>query len=648
MSVTSCPRCGRTFEEGIRFCPVDGALVTQAASDPHLGRVLMGQFELREVAGRGAMGTVYRAYQRTMDRIVAVKILRAEIVKEPGVLRRFLREARAAAKLQHPNIVTVHMVGETDDGVPYLVMEHIDGVSLEAICEAQGPQPLPRVTWFGRQIASALSEAHNVGIIHRDLKPANILVTDRSRTPDLVKVLDFGIAKLVHANGPDQSMVTADGTIFGTPHYIAPEQASGVDVDHRADLYSLGVILFRLTTGVLPFEGTQSMQVVLKHLREEPPAPRSINPAIPSAMEELILACLAKNRARRPDDADALIAALDRIDSSLSDGGRTIKGMPLKRIESRMTPLPVEVLPPVHAPQKTPVWANGAGGAGGARERPATPSSGARVLVRTPPGGTRTSGTHAAVATRVSSGHTPRSITAQVAAQRSRGNRAVWIGVFLAATIGASVGVLAALTHNVVDDERAPRAQPAAAAVVPTAPAMVAPRPGETVPSLVKPVVAPLAAPTATQLATPTGTQVATPTAAMEPPRKEGAVDARGRAVVTPGKPVAALRRHGQRHDGDDDLPVTVVPSDEPKVVAHPLPVTRTQPPVAAPAQPATPPAEAPPPATAQPQPQLPVPLPTAKPTPPAPPPARDDEPPPAPPPAGNDPTTLPPPPPGN
>jgi len=137
----------------------------------------LGQYEVQEFIGQGAMGTVYRAYQRTMDRIVAVKILRSEIVKEPGVLRRFLREARAAA----------------------------------------------------------LSEAHSLGIVHRDLKPANILVTDRSRTPDLVKVLDFGIAKLINTEA-DQSMMTADGTIFGTPHYIAPEQASGTDVDHRVDI----------------------------------------------------------------------------------------------------------------------------------------------------------------------------------------------------------------------------------------------------------------------------------------------------------------------------------------------------------------------------------------------------------------------------
>src|SRR5581483_12022299 len=189
----SCPRCQRSFDDGVRFCPADGSLVTAAVEDRNLGRVLLGQFELREVCGRGAMGTVYVAYQRSMDRVVAVKILRRELLKEPEVVRRFLREARAAAKLQHPNIVTVHMVGETDDGLPFLVMEHIDGVSLEAICEAQGPQPIARVLSLGRQIAIALAEAHHAGIVHRDLKPANILVTDRSRVPDQVKVLDFGI-----------------------------------------------------------------------------------------------------------------------------------------------------------------------------------------------------------------------------------------------------------------------------------------------------------------------------------------------------------------------------------------------------------------------------------------------------------------------
>src|SRR3954470_21035612 len=408
--VTSCPRCRRSFEDGVRFCPVDGALVTQAISDPNIDRILMGQFELREIAGRGAMGTVYRAYQRTMDRIVAVKILRSEIVKEPGVLRRFLREARAAARLQHPNIVTVHMVGETEDGVPYLVMEHIDGVSLEAICEAQGPQPLGRVVSFARQIAAALSEAHSLGIVHRDLKPANILVTDRSRTPDLVKVLDFGIAKLINTEA-DQSMMTADGTIFGTPHYIAPEQASGGDVDHRVDIYSLGCILFRLATGVLPFEGTQSMQVVLKHLREEPPRPRSLDANIPQALEDLILACLQKSRNRRPDDAEQVIASLDRIEAD----SRRSKS-------ERLAPIVVTRPSPPNA-ASSPAWTSS--------------------VNATPPGGQSR-----ATPITPTSGHSRLSATGKIAAMRAQqspwASRAVWIGVFVAATIGASVGVLAA------------------------------------------------------------------------------------------------------------------------------------------------------------------------------------------------------------
>jgi serine/threonine protein kinase len=554
----------------VRFCPVDGALVTQAVSDPNIDRVLMGQFELREIAGRGAMGTVYRAYQRTMDRIVAVKILRNEIVKEPGVLRRFLREARAAARLQHPNIVTVHMVGETEDGVPYLVMEHIDGVSLEAICEAQGPQPLSRVLSFGRQIAAALSEAHSLGIVHRDLKPANILVTDRSRTPDLVKVLDFGIAKLINTEA-DQSMMTADGTIFGTPHYIAPEQASGGDVDHRVDLYSLGCILFRLATGVLPFEGTQSMQVVLKHLREEPPRPRTIDPQIPQALEDLILACLQKSRNRRPDDAEQVIASLDRVEAEAR--------RPQKEAGERLIAPVVTRAAPANA-ASSPAWtlaANATPPGGQSRATPVTPTS----------------------------GHARLSATGKIAALRAQqspwANRAVWIGVFVAATIGASVGVLAALTHNSAEES------------VPPAPEH--PAYARTAPAATTTTTTPIAtttAPATTAPATPSSTAAATITpiaTTLTPP----AVPTKTVARVESPNPV---RRRPRREP--DEMPMTVVPADPPqqKIVAHPLPAT--------------------PPATVAP---LPTPAPKV-----ISPPPRDDEPPPAPPPPANDPTTLPPP----
>jgi serine/threonine-protein kinase len=307
----------------VKFCPVDGAQVSQggATDDRNLGRTLLNQFEILDVCGRGAMGTVYRAHQRTMDRIVAVKILRRELLQEPDVVRRFVREARAAAKLQHPNIVTVHMVGETDDKLPFLVMEYVDGVSLESVLDGGEAMPLGRAVRIARQIASALEEAHSGGIIHRDLKPANILVYERGNKTDRVKVLDFGIAKIVQPDGAGESILTRDGMIFGTPHYIAPEQATGTEVDARADLYSLGIIMFRMVTGRLPFEGTAGMQVVLRHLREAPPSPRSLNSAVPQQLETLILGCLAKDRAQRPANADAIQTELAWVEEALPPEG---------------------------------------------------------------------------------------------------------------------------------------------------------------------------------------------------------------------------------------------------------------------------------------------------------------------------------------
>ena len=312
--MTTCPKCQRPYDDGVRFCPIDGALVVPTA-DPsiarNIGRVLYGQFELRELAGRGATGTVWRAYQQSMDRIVAVKILHRELAADPDVVRRFLREARAIAKIAHPNIVTVHLVGETEDAIPYLVMEHVDGISLETIVEAQGPQAIGRVVHLGRQIAAGLGEAHANGIVHRDLKPANLIVTDRGRVADQVKILDFGIAKLIE--GGEHSQLTRGQQIFGTPQYMAPEQATGEKVDARTDLYAFGVVLFRMVTGQVPFDAPAGMQVILRHLRDVPPRPRDLTPLVPPRLEQLILACLEKRPERRPSDAEDVIAALDEV-----------------------------------------------------------------------------------------------------------------------------------------------------------------------------------------------------------------------------------------------------------------------------------------------------------------------------------------------
>jgi serine/threonine-protein kinase len=307
----TCPRCKGQFEDGVRFCPRDGIALPEV-TDPLIGRVLLGQFEILASCGRGAMGTVYRARQTTMDRTVAIKVLRRDMLRDPAVVKRFHREARAVARLSHPNIVTVFLIGETDDGLPYLVMEFVEGESLGSVCQKTGPLPPTRAMGIARQIGSALGEAHAAGVVHRDLKPENITVATRRRTADFVKVLDFGIAKIVGGKS-DVSHLTRTGAIFGTPHYIAPEQASGGEVDSRADLYSLGVILFRMLTGRLPFDASGGMQVLLAHIREQPPRPRDLQPDLSPELEQLVLRALAKDPAARWQSADDLCAAIDLL-----------------------------------------------------------------------------------------------------------------------------------------------------------------------------------------------------------------------------------------------------------------------------------------------------------------------------------------------
>ena len=310
--MTSCTRCGGTYDDDVRFCPRDGAPLGDLP-DAYLGKILLGQFELLERIGAGAMGTVYRAWQNTMDRPVAVKVLRGELLRDAAVVKRFYREARAVARLSHPNIITVFLVAECDDGAPYIVMEMVEGPSLAQRLEADGRLEPGRAVRIATQIAAALAEAHAASVVHRDLKPENILLAPRRGQAEAVKVLDFGIAKLL-ASGTE-SHLTSTGALFGTPHYISPEQASGAEIDHRADLYSLGVILYRMLTGRLPFEGSTGMSVVLKHLHEVPMAPRELAPEMPPALEEVVLRAMAKDPAERFQTADDMAAALLSFDA---------------------------------------------------------------------------------------------------------------------------------------------------------------------------------------------------------------------------------------------------------------------------------------------------------------------------------------------
>ena len=354
-----CGRCRRRFYQAdASYCPYDGGRLETpedpdpTGDDPLLGTTLLGQFHLVAPIGSGAMGTVYRAWQSGMERQVAVKLLRADLTHDLDLRRRFLREARAAARLSHPNIVCVHLVGETEHGVPYLVMEHLAGETLDDLLEREDKLTPRRAVAIGRQIACALTEAHAAGVVHRDLKPANILLTHRRASGELVKIVDFGIAKIAHAALLNASVrLTRDGLVFGTPHYIAPEQAQGAEIDGRADIYSLGILLYRMLSGTLPFDGA-AIAVMLAHISRQPRHLSEVAPEIDRRLAAIVMRGLAKDPSQRFADAEGLEAALAALEAEDAEAAA-----PSPRPRSQPRPAsrpPALVVPTVEAHRVTP------------------------------------------------------------------------------------------------------------------------------------------------------------------------------------------------------------------------------------------------------------------------------------------------------
>lgn len=277
----------------------------------------IGRYEILEELGQGAMGTVYRAKDPAMDRIVAVKTIRAVALSGPqaGEYReRFYREAHAAGKLAHPGIVSVFDVGEQDD-VPYLVMEYISGQTLSEVARVAQRFTLRRVAEIGQQLAEALAYAHQNGVVHRDIKPANILITSREvYGVERPKIMDFGVAKLGAAQ------ITTTGQMLGTPAFMPPEQFTGSRIDGRSDLFSLGVILYWLTTGEQAFPGESMTAVSYKVVHTEPIPPAKLNPAIPPALDHIILRCLAKDPSTRYQTGAEIARDLQALRPLLDDG----------------------------------------------------------------------------------------------------------------------------------------------------------------------------------------------------------------------------------------------------------------------------------------------------------------------------------------
>lgn len=285
--------------------------------DPYIGATVDGRYLVEKVLGEGGMGVVYRCRHTIIDKLVAMKVLRADLARNEEVTERFLNEARSASSIGNPHIIDISDFGRLPDGATYFIMEYLDGAPLAAVLDEHKALPPERTLKIATQLAEALSAAHDGGIIHRDLKPDNIFLLRRGTQTDFVKVLDFGIAKASATN----SKLTQAGQVFGTPHYMSPEQAAGSPVDHRSDIYAVGVILYEMATGRLPFDAENFMAILTQHMYKAPTPPSELpglKQTVAPELEAVILKCLSKQPEDRYDSMSALSADLGR----LSNGDR--------------------------------------------------------------------------------------------------------------------------------------------------------------------------------------------------------------------------------------------------------------------------------------------------------------------------------------
>lgn len=288
-----------------------GAMATQIGVRLDKGALFAGRYEILGTLGKGGMGIVYRANDRTLDEVVALKVLRPDVLREdPSLLTRFKQEIRLARKITHRNVLRTHDFGEAEGGLPYISMEFLEGVTLKDLVVNKGALPEGVGLRIAKQMCQGLDAAHREGVVHRDIKPHNMLILPETGE---LKIMDFGIARLSEVKA--EGGLTTEGMVMGTPDYMPPEQAQGRPADFRSDIYSLGVVFFEVFTGRLPFQGASVMDTVLKHIQATPPAPRSLNPRLHEALETVILRCLEKDPARRYQHAAEILEDLTAASS---------------------------------------------------------------------------------------------------------------------------------------------------------------------------------------------------------------------------------------------------------------------------------------------------------------------------------------------
>jgi serine/threonine-protein kinase len=318
MSV-KCPSCDTENTSDSQFCkkcatplPFSGDIsVTKTLETPAkglaLGSTFAGRYQIVAELGKGGMGAVYKALDTQINEEVAIKLIRPEIAADEKKLERFSNELKLARKIAHKNVCKMYHL-EKGEETPYISMEYLEGKDLKKLIWEKETLPAEEAVGIAQQVCEGLVEAHRLGVVHRDLKPQNIMIDKDGQA----KIMDFGIARSVEAPG-----VTQTGVIIGTPDYISPEQAEGQEADHRSDIYSLGVIMYEMVTGSVPFKGDTALSVALKHKAQLPLDPRKHNPAIPDELSRLILICMEKDRNRRYQTARDLLDDLRNIEHGL-------------------------------------------------------------------------------------------------------------------------------------------------------------------------------------------------------------------------------------------------------------------------------------------------------------------------------------------
>jgi serine/threonine-protein kinase len=347
---TTCPTCASHFSPDGRFCPFDGTpLVVAEGWDPSddalIGSVIDGRYEVLGVIGEGGMGTVYQVRHKALGKRFALKALRKDLAADGEIAARFIQEARTAAAVSHPGLVEITDFGRLESGQVYFVMELLEGQSLASLLRSGGPLPAARGLDIVRQLVHALKAAHDAAIVHRDLKPDNIHISKGDGERDLVKIVDFGLAKVIGS-----SKLTRSGMVFGTPHYMSPEQASGELVDHRADIYALGIVMYEMFTGKVPFEADSYMGVLTKHMYMTPAPPSELRTELKEmgALEDVILRCLQKRPSARYENLAALLTDLEqRLPRAQGGNGARLASSLLRSVLADQLELPAreEVLP---------------------------------------------------------------------------------------------------------------------------------------------------------------------------------------------------------------------------------------------------------------------------------------------------------------